>query len=174
MERWFCSIHFIPSPSITSIISLILLTFPLLNLRHAISPCAEANTDTTAPARGTSHAARGAAVSQQGLVEGSGPAASLSQPVHAPPGRRLGPVRPPSRSPAGARAQVVATPTPAATPRRGAAVTTQTIAATGVAAAVAVACGGDGDDTASPSLAMAAAMTMTQTVAVAITDRRCP
>ena len=43
MERWFCSIHFIPSPSITSIISLILLTFPLLNLRHAISPCAEAN-----------------------------------------------------------------------------------------------------------------------------------
>ena len=64
MERWFCSIHFIPSPSITSILPLILMTFPLLNLRYAISPCAEANTDSAAPARGTSHAARGAAVSQ--------------------------------------------------------------------------------------------------------------
>ncbi len=59
MDRWFCSNHFIPS--FKSILPLILMTFPLPNLWHSISPCAEANAAIVAPARGASHAARGAA-----------------------------------------------------------------------------------------------------------------
>ena len=84
MDRWFCSNPFIPS--ITPILPFILETFPLLNLRHAISPCAEANTDTPAPARGDFTLRRHVAAGSRGRVwTCCSAAAPLPQLLHAPP-----------------------------------------------------------------------------------------
>ncbi len=169
MDRWFSSDPFIPS--FTSILPFSLVTFPLLNLRHAISPCAEADTDTAAPARVAFHAVREAARRRRISWKGLDTSFSTS-PRPARPSSRSGPsALPPTRTLAGggdADACCDATPRPRAgacgdtdacgdeakTPTVAVAVvamavvTTQTVAATGVAAAVAIAGygGGDNDD----------------------------